>query len=64
MNSSIHPTLFNASAVFSADRDPTRERPTTSSGDPLDGTGEDNHVEKQAPKDRSPQQEHNDEDHG
>lgn len=64
MNQSPRPTAFSASASLSADRDPTRERPTTPSGDPLDGAGEDNHVEKQAPKDRSPQQEHNDEDHG
>lgn len=46
---------------------PTQERPTTSEGDPVDGTGEDNHApttEKRPAGKTSPQQEHNDEDHG
>jgi hypothetical protein len=42
-----------------AGADETEKKPTDPSGDPTDGSGEDNHGGKE-----SPQQVHNDEDHG
>jgi hypothetical protein len=38
----------------------TEKKPTDASGDPVDGSGEDNHRNGK----QSPQQVHNDEDHG
>jgi hypothetical protein len=50
---------LSMSAISQAS-DQTNEKPTTPSGDPKDGTGEDNHSDKK----QSPQQTDNDEDHG